>query len=189
MKRFLNKPLRILLYTNILILLSAAMFAPMYAVYVQRIGGDLLDAGITGGLFAFTAGVVMLTMGKYADHVKHKERVVIAGYLMIGVGFLLYLLVHSIWQLFWVQVLIGFGEACYTPAFDGLYSEHIGNERLASSRWGAWEASHYFSIAIGAAAGGAIVKYLGFNVLFILMAALSFTSALYLLRLPKRVLD
>jgi len=39
-----KKKLKILLVTNGLILLSGAMIGPIYAIYVKKIGGDLLDA-------------------------------------------------------------------------------------------------------------------------------------------------
>lgn len=47
---FLNKPIKVLLITDGLVLLAAAMFVPIYAVYVEKIGGDLLDVGLTGGI-------------------------------------------------------------------------------------------------------------------------------------------
>ena len=46
MKRFLNRPLRILLISDTLVLISGAMIVPIYAIYVKKIGGDILDAGV-----------------------------------------------------------------------------------------------------------------------------------------------
>lgn len=109
MKKILfNKALRILLITNGLILLSGAMLGPIYALFVEEIGGSLLDASFAGALFALAAGITTLIAGRYADKTKRSEYVVATGYLVMGLGFILYTQVRSIWFLFAVQLLIGF---------------------------------------------------------------------------------
>lgn len=187
-KRFLfNKALRILLATNGMVLLASAMLGPIYALYVEKIGGNLLEASITGALFAFVAGTTVLISGNYSDRIKRKELVVVFGYILVGIGFILYTQVNSIWFLLIVQVIIGFGGAIYNAPFDALYSEHL-SEGKDGSQWGAWEAMNYYVTAIGAFVGGIIVTEFGFNPLFIIMALLCFLSAIYVYRLPKRVL-
>jgi MFS family permease len=187
-KTFLfNKALRILLITNGLVLLAAAMLGPIYALFVENVGGDLLDASLTGGFFALAAGVTTLIAGKFADKNKRKELIVAFGYAVMGLGFLLYIFVNSIWFLFGVQILLGFAEAFYSPAFDALFSKHI-TKKKACREWGTWEAINYFSIAIGAAIGGLIVSNFGFNPIFIIMSALCFVSATYLFHLHKKIL-
>ena len=186
-KLFFNKALRILILTNALVLVAGAMLGPIYALFVERIGGSLLDASLTGGFFALTAGITTLIAGKYADKLKRAELIVVGGYALMGIGFLLYTQVTSIYFLFAVQILIGFSEAIYTPAFDALFSIHL-TKKKAGREWGAWESMSYFSLAIGAAIGGLTATYLGFNTLFIFMAILCFASALYIYVLPKDLL-
>ena len=48
---------------------------------------------------------------------------------------------------------------------------------------------NYFSIAIGSVGGGLIVTYFGFSALFTLMGVLSIVSGIYVLFLPKNVLN
>jgi len=188
MKRILfNRALRILLTTNGLILLAAAMLGPIYALFVKNIGGNLLDASLTGGFFALAAGLTSLIAGKFADKNKRDELIVATGYAVMGLGFFLYIFVNSIWFLFGVQILIGSAQAFYIPAFDALYSKHI-TKRKAGREWGAWESLNYFSIAVGAIVGGFIVTKFGFTPIFAIMSALSLISAIYIYRLHKRVL-
>ena len=93
MKQFLfNKALRILLITNGLVLLASAMLGPIYALFVENIGGDLLDASLTGGLFALAAGITTLVAGRFADKNKRGDLIVVFGYTLMGIGFLLYIL-------------------------------------------------------------------------------------------------
>lgn len=181
------KGLRVVLFTNILVLIAAAMLAPIYAVYVEGIGGDLLDAGIAASLFAVAAGITSLVSGRVADKVKHKHILVGVGYLLTGVGFVVHAFVGSVWQLFAAQVFIGLVQASYEPVFDGLYTKFIGNVKRASSRWSLWEAGNYFSVAIGSLLGAAIVAFISFQALFMIMAALCVSSGLYLLVIGKRL--
>lgn len=184
---FMNRALRILLWTNGLILFAGAMLGPIYALYVEKVGGDLLDASFAGAIYAVAAGFTTLFSGTYSDKVKNDELIVVAGYIIVGIGFLAYLIVNSVLMLFVVQVIIGLGEAVYSPAYDSIYSKHLDGHK-SGKQWGAWESMAYFIIAIGAVLGGYIVTKVGFNAMFILMALLCFASAVYILRLPRKIL-
>jgi MFS family permease len=188
MRKFLfNKALRILLITNGMVLISGAMLIPIYALFVEEIGGSLMDASLTGGIFALVAGITTLFAGRFADRIKRDELIVAYGYAISGIGFMLYNFVDSIWFLFAVQALVGFAEAFYSPAFDKLYTKHVTMKK-AGREWGVWESLNYFSIAIGAIVGGLIVTAFSFKLLFMIMAVLCCLSAIYIWRLPKRVL-
>lgn len=164
------------------------MLGPIYALFVEEIGGSLLDASIAGAIFAFTAGLVTILSGKLSDKVRQSELIMILGYVLMGTGFFLYQFVDSVMFLFSIQILIGFGEAIYSPAFDKLYSAHLDKGK-SGTQWGAWEGMNYFTTAFGALVGGLIVTRFGFNAIFIIMAVLSYISAVYLFLLsPKRVL-
>jgi len=95
--------------------------------------------------------------------------------------------INSVVFLFIVQAIIGLGEAIYSPAFDAVYSKHLDGHK-SGRQWGAWEATNYFTTALGAIIGGAIVTLFGFQILFIIMAILCFSSALYIYHLKRNVL-
>lgn len=188
MKRlFFNRALRVLLVTNAMILISAAMLGPIYALFVEKIGGSLLDASLTSAIFAFAAGLTTLSAGRYIDKIKRPHFIVIFGYLVMGLSFILYMFVNTIWALFSVQILIGFAEAISYPAFDAVYSKHLTRGKIGTE-WGAWESVNFFSAAIGATIGGFIATIFGFNGLFTIMAGLCFLSAIYMLYFTKNCL-
>lgn len=182
-----NRSIRILLATNAIVLVAGAMLGPIYALFVADIGGDLLDAGAAASIFAIAAGSTALFSGKIADSIKETEIMVIAGYLILAIGFIGFTLVQDMWSLLLVQAIIGFGEAIYSPAYDALYSDH-SDKSEEGLEWGAWEAMNYFTYAGGALIGGVVATYLGFNILFTAMAVLCMVSAVYLLVLPREVL-
>lgn len=186
-KHFFNRPLRILLITNGFILIANAMLGPIYAIFVERIGGNLLDASMTVAIFALAAGIASLVSGRYSDKVKENELIVVWGYTLIGCGYLLYMFVDSVLFLFLVMAILGIGEAIYSPAFDSLYTKHIDHHK-AGLEWGAWETMNYFIYGLGAAFGGILVSFFGFGLLFFIMMILSFGSALYIYWLPRKIL-
>ncbi len=182
-----NHAIKILLVTNALILVSGAMLGPIYALFIQRIGGDLLDASLAFGFFSFVAGLTTLWAGRFADKIRDSELIVVFGYAVIGLGFFGYVFVDSLLGLLIVQAIIGFGEAVYSPAFDSLYSKHLMKLK-GGSVWGAWESINYFTLALGAVSGGLLVTLFGFNTMFVVMSLMSFASAIYIYFLPRKVL-
>jgi MFS family permease len=186
-KKSLNLQLIILLTTNGLILLAVAMLGPIYALFVQKVGGSLLDASLAGGVFALVAGLTSLLSGKYTDRLKNKKIVIVFGYFVMGISFVLYIWVNSVIMLFMVQALIGLAQAIYSPAFDALYSKYLDGNK-AGLQWGAWESINFFTASGGAILGGILVTKFGFNTLFIVMALLCFSSGLYIHLVDKKVM-
>lgn len=178
-KLFKNVVLRTLLGTDALIMLATAMLGPIYALFVKEVGGDLLDASLTAATFALAAGVTTFFAGKYADKIKRSQLIIVFGYFIMAIGFGLYTQVNSIYSLLLVQIVIGFGEAIYAPAYDALFSKHL-DRRKEGTQWGIWEATSYFTTGIGSILGGFIAYNYGFNALFLTMAVLCLTSSLFL---------
>ncbi len=182
-----NRALSVLLFTNALILISGAMIGPIYAIIVQNVGGDLLDASFAGGVYALVGGITVFIFGRLSDRIKQSELIIVFGYIIISLGFLLYIFVKDMFGLLIAQAIIGFGEAIYSPPFDALYSKHLILNK-AGTQWGAWESMNYFTIALGALLGGFIANKFGFPILFGIMSTISFISALYIYKLPRTVL-
>ena len=185
--KFLNRQIRILIITNGFILIARAMLGPIYALFVEEVGGDLLNAAFAFAIYAIVAGIVTLISGKYTDKLKENELIIVFGYGIIGLSFFGYIFVNSIWSLFLIQFILGIGEAIYAPAFDAIYSKYLGKGKSGRD-WSIWESVNYFTIAIGAISGGLLVVFFGFNMMFIIMGLLSLSSALYILKLPRSVL-
>jgi len=187
MKRFFNRALRILLVANWLISIASAMLGPIYALFVKQIGGNILDSCYASALFFATAGITTLFSGKYSDKLKDNELIIVLGYSIVGIGFLGYTVVTSVFSLLVIQVITGLGEAIYVPVFDAVYSKHLDRNQ-SGLQWGTYEALSYFTWAIGALIGGVLVTLFGFNTMFIVMALLCFSGALYIATLPRNTL-
>jgi len=153
------------------------MIGPIYAIFVEQIGGDILDASVAWAAFAFTSGILMYVIGRWEDRHKHYARMLVFGYLIRAFAFLGYFFVQNTYQLFGVQILLGLGGAISEPAYDTLYSTYLQKGKFAT-QWGMWEAMSMIVTAIAALIGGVIAQYYGFKPLFLIMFISGIAGAL-----------
>ena len=171
----MQKELKILLIADSLYMLAGGLFGSIYAVFVEKIGGDLLTAGTSYAAFALAAGILTFLISRWEDRIKHQEKFVVIGYALSCIGFAGYLLIQKPIDLFIVQIIFGFGEAVGSPAFDGLYSRSLDKGKF-TSEWGMWDSMQWIITAISAAVGGFLANKYGFRFLFVIMLALSISG-------------
>lgn len=183
----MRRPTKILLTTQMIAVGAAGMLVPIYAIYVGKIGGDILVAAGAWTIFSIVSGTLTMLFGRLTDRVREPEYFIIAGFFAAAVGYVGYLFVQNPTHLFIVQMVLGVSVALMTPAHDALYTEHLDGGRFASE-WGFWEGMWNITEAVAALAGGLVVAWFGFKTLFIVMAVLAFSTGIYIWFLPRRVL-
>ncbi len=181
----MKRKLHMLLLISALFGLAGGLFGPIYAVFVEEIGGNLLDAGGAYSAFAISAGLLMYLFGKWEDHFKKQEKLIILGYAFSCLGFLGYLFIRNPLDLFLVQILFGISESITFPAYDGLYSKHLDKGRFASE-WGVSESLDFIMMGIAALAGGFLATLYGFRLLFTVMFGLSLIGLFFCVILTRR---
>ncbi len=181
----MNPYIKILLWSSFFSAFAAGLLAPIYAIFVTDIGGDVLLAGSTFAVFSIVTGVITLSLANWEDRVKHKERLLICARLLLCVGFFGYLFVSEPWHLFIIQVIFGVASAIGLPAFDALFSSHLDKGRSAFE-WGIWESMFAIVSGISALAGSYIVYLFGFKLLFLIMFIFSCFSFFVTLLLQRR---
>lgn len=185
----MNRTLNILLLASALFTLAGGLFSPIYAVFVEQIGGNLLDAGGAYAAFSLSAGILVFLISRWEDHTKHMEKFVVLGYMLSCLGYLGLIMVRNPLDLFLVQVVFGIGQAVNLPAYDGLYSKSLDRGKFAYE-WGLWESMFLIVSAIAAPIGGFLAQTYGFSLLFTIMLGFSIlgllSSALLIrLRMPR----
>src|SRR3990167_10449850 len=98
-KTRLNKSLRILVTINATIVFVMGMFGPFYAVFVERIGGDISLTGLSWALYAIVAGILMIFFSRLELRVKEQELLLSLGYFLMSAAFLSYAFMDNIPQL------------------------------------------------------------------------------------------
>ncbi|QQR84020.1 MFS transporter [Candidatus Peregrinibacteria bacterium] len=168
----MKKGIKILLVSDGWVNLALGMIGPIYAIFVEEIGGDILDASWAFSTYMFTAGIIMYLLSKWEDKAKHKEKFVVAGYALTSLGCLMYFFVHNQATLLLTQAVLGLSVAILSPSFDAIYSHYVKASEEASN-WGIWEALSYIATAIAAIIGGYIANSFGFKTLFVVMFIVS----------------
>ncbi|MBI4058033.1 MFS transporter [Candidatus Microgenomates bacterium] len=172
---------KILLLSQGFLISAFAMLSPIYAIFVERIGGGILAASSAAMIFSIATGIAVYIISRWEDSVKHQEKLLRLGYALSALGFLGYIFVKNVYHLFVVQVLLGLSVAVRSPAFDALYSKSLDHQKRAS-QWGNWETMAYLVSATAALVGGYIATNFGFKSLFMVMFICSLVALLFSLR-------
>lgn len=180
----MKKGIKVLLVADGWVNLALGMIGPIYAIFVEEIGGDILDASTAYAAYMCTAGIVMYTLSKWEDRSKHKEKFIIIGYALTSLGCLMYFFVHDQSMLLLTQAVLGIAIAILDPAFDAIYSHYVQVAQEASD-WGTWEAMSYVVTGIAALIGGYVVNLYGFRILFIVMFIISLLGTFHSMQLYR----
>jgi len=171
-----NTKIKILLAANFVNNFAFSFFQPLFALFVAKLDPNPAMAGIAWSVNMFVLAVLILIFGKFENKLQHHEKLVVLGYLLMSVGALSYLLVHSIWQLFAVQAFNAIGLGMSMPAFRTLFTKAEDKGRI-TVEWSFADANIRFATAAGATIGGLVLKFAGFSALFTLIAAIELMSA------------
>jgi MFS family permease len=176
----MNRVIRLLLWLDGFFFFSVGLLGPIYAIFVEQIGGDILDAGITFAVYSIGIGVFAWIVSRLEDRIKYQPAFLLIGYAIRALGIAGYLFVHSPMQLFLVQAIVAIGIALNSPVYDALFSKNLDRSR-AASEWGDWEAMHYITTGVAAIVGAWIADSFGFRALLITMFVVALMSPIILL--------
>ncbi len=179
----MHKALRILIISSIFYNFSFGLLAPIFAIFVQQIGGGILEVSRAWFLYTLLIGITIVTFGQIEDKIS-KMKMLLLGRIMYTLGAVGYMFVTNVEHLFFIQIILAISLAIIDPAFTSLFSRHLikGKE---STEWAIWEGSVYIVMAFGAIVGGLVAEAFGFRMLFLMMAisgALSTITASLLMR-------
>ena len=177
----MKKGYKILLSASLLANFGDNLIGPFYAVFVERIGGSILDIGYTVAVFSFASGLLIIAIGKISD-ILNKELITSFGYLMFALGSLGYLLITNPLQLFILQIIFALGAACLAAPLSALFARFVqkGKEGL---QWGLSGGGTYIAVGLAVTIGTLIVNYFGFTVLFLTMFVIQMAAVMIQLNL------
>ena len=172
-------------YKILIIGYSTSIFAegillPIYAVFVQKIGGTILDASGAIAVFLITQGIFTVLAHRLRWIDKNRIAVMAGGWLIWVCGIALYLFVSNVFMLMVTQVLTALGNALADPIFDrelAAHTDHKGQE----FEWGFFEGNKDLVQGVASIVGGLVVSFFGFRILIYTMVFSATASLLIIL--------
>lgn len=178
----MTKPVRLLLIASSLWYLSEGLLGPLFAVFSEKIGGDLLDITSAWSLYLIASGVAYVVVGRLLNKSPWKFRMIAVGYALNTLFTFSYLLVHDTRALFLVQIGLGIAEAIATPAWDAFYASSLADTEDTFA-WGLASGHTQFISGVAIALGGLIAKFMSFEALFVVMGCISLVATMVQFRL------
>jgi len=173
----MHKAIKILILASIFFNFSLGLFGPIYAIFIEKIGENLLLASESMALYMISYGVLKIVFGRMEDIEWNKRKMITLGYLLNTIGFAGYTLVRSPAQLFFIQITLGIGEAIKNPAWEAIFSKAL-DKGMESSEWAYWGGSTSIVYGVASLIGGNIAMYFGFRTLFQIMAIATFIATI-----------
>jgi len=164
---------------------AIGLFYPLYASFIEGIGGSAFIAGTAFSIYSIAAGAMIYFFARWENQHDHKDAILVIGYALATLCFAGYYYVSNPIHMFLVQGLLGVSVAMRTPAFDDIYSKAIPGNNYARG-WGSWEAMYWTINGVSAFIGGAIIQRYGFDPVFIAMTGLGVVSTVLSYRFMVR---
>jgi Major Facilitator Superfamily len=178
----LNKQIKILLLASSLWYFGEGLFGPLFAIYAEKIGGDLLDISYAWAIYLIATGICYGIVGKVFLNSKYKSHAMILGYGLNALLTFGYIFVHNTHQLFLLQVGLGIAEALSTPIWDSLFASNL-DDLDNTFHWSLASGHTHFVSGIAIAIGGLIANYLSFQTLFVIMGCIQIMATIIQSRL------
>lgn len=176
----MSKNIKLLLAASTLIHSGANLLAPVFAIFLNRINGTLLETGAAIGIYAILRGVFYLSFSKTEESRFSRKAMMVWGYAIMGLAYVGYIGADSVYQVFVLQAILSFGESIITPSWSATLAVSLteGQEREIYAKF-----YGYRSLFEGAAAiiGGFFAMTFGFTAVFLSMAGCAFLAALLML--------
>ena len=164
----LTKSTKILLIASSLWYFGEGLFGPLFAIYAEKIGGDLLDITWAWAFYLVTTGIFYFIVGKYFNNSAYKKHVMIVGYALNALLTFCYLFVSNPKELFILQIGLGLAEALSAPIWDSLFASNM-EDTENTFHWSLATGHTHFVSGIAIAIGGLIANYISFDALFLTM--------------------
>ena len=160
------------------------MLGPLFAIFAARVGGSVLDISWVWAVYLGVTGIGIIIVGKIADK-KGYMALMLLGYALSSVFTFAYLLVASPLHLLIVQIGHGIALALSQPTWLALYDKFSGDGSQDGYLWGLSSGEGYIFSGLAIVAGGLVVHYFSFALLFIIMGTLLALSTVYQAMLLK----
>jgi MFS transporter, DHA1 family, multidrug resistance protein len=171
----LSRPFIVLFASVFVATMGISMVSPLLPVYAEELGATGIWIGLTFSVFAITQTIFGPFAGRWSDRYGRKPFIV-AGLLIYFVAALGYLTANSFYQVLAFRALSGLGTSLIFSVARAYVGDMVppGHE----GRWfGMFATADIIGFGVGPLVAGILRGVLGFDAVFIAMAALMLSSA------------
>ena len=183
----MNKKLLLLILSDVLILSSFGLLAPIFAIFITNNleGGSIVAAGMATTIFLVVKSVIQLPLSRYfIDKEKHKTKSLLLGTLLIITVPFIYFFAKTVNTIFIAQAVYGLGAALAYPSWFSLFTTYIDGKHRGFE-YTLWGTGVGVGSAIAAVSGAKIAEMLGFRFLFFFVGVVAFLGFLLLIVLDR----
>mgnify|MGYP001773808934 CR=1 FL=1 len=159
-----------------LIAMSTGFVGPMYAIYFEKVTGNLIDVGLIIGLFWVVVGILELFAGNIVDKIGKGKSFFIGG-LLSSIAIISYPLARNSFELMLAEIVNAIGYSFHLPSFYALLAETTSKEKrgkevsLIDAFWNVL-------YGISAIVSGMIIAMVGFSTIFGIAGIFNLLSSL-----------
>jgi hypothetical protein len=180
----LNKILRTLVLSDVLIISAYGLVAPIFAVFLSGkiVGGTLLVVGISESIYLAVKSLLQIPIGILIDKTKGEKIdfwLVFAGTVIESICLALFIVANLPIHVYLIQFLYGIGSALAFPAWMGLFTRNMekGKESFV---WSLHTTPTELGAAFAASLGAIIAYQFGFDLLFAVVSVMTLLGAFIL---------
>ncbi|HEY4553252.1 MAG TPA: MFS transporter [Bacillaceae bacterium] len=172
----------VILSQGIAILGSSLVF-PFYLIFIKEVGGGYLQYGISYGLFTISSAFVHLLVGRLSDKMGRKLFLLLSSW---GMAFLVlfFPLVAHVWQIYALQILLGFVGAMQKTSEKALLADVTkkGSRGVTIGRYHFWT-SVFSGVAV--MLGGFMIDLFTLDIIFYASSLILFGSGFFVLKINE----
>ena len=191
----INKVIKILIVSDFFLNSGWGLLGPVFAIFlVQKIAlGNLTEGIKIAGFASLTYWIVksflQIPIGKYLDK-NHGEQddfwFMFVGTFLSAFVPLIYMIASKPLHIYAAQCVQAVAMAMVIPSWSAIFTRHIDHGAEAYE-WGLRSTGLGFGSGIAGAAGGIMVAFFGFKIIFVLVSIFTMISAVLLLMIRKDI--
>ena len=188
-----NKVIRILISSDILLQSGWGLLGPIFAIFLTRQiqGGNLQMVGFVAATYWVAKSIVQPFIARRLDK-KHGEKddilFLIVGMYAANLIPLGYIFSSQPWHIFILEFIRGLAMACVVPTWSGIFTRHIDKGREAFS-WSLESTGLGFAAGIAGAFGGILASLISFKLVFVLVSIFGLAASSLLLLIRPRLFN
>jgi len=195
MSKPINKVIRVLISSDIVMSAGWGFLGPVFAIFIVQnvVVGSIAQAAEVAGFASLTYWVLksflQIPIGKYLDK-NHGEQddfwFMFIGTFLSAFVPLIYMIASKPLHIYAAQCVQAVAMAMVIPSWSAIFTRHIDHGAEAYE-WGLRSTGLGFGSGIAGAAGGIMVAFFGFKIIFVLVSIFTMISAVLLLLIRKDI--